>query len=223
MAERRDHVTIPRLMPLGDSALLVRFAERIDEAASSAVIAFARIAETAALPGVLEIVPNLVSVLVRYDPLAVRFVDLAAELRLLVSRNTGIAAQGASHRIIVKFGGGDGPDLEEAAKMLGIGPEAFIVRHNARPLRVLATGFAPGFVYCGLHGEDLKLPRRNTVRDRVPPGSVLFAAGQTAITSTAIPTGWHVIGRTSFSNFDAGQIPPTRLRAGDEIVFEAAP
>lgn len=211
----------PRLMPLGDGALLVRFADKIDDAASTAVISFARAVEAAKLPGVLEIVPNLVSVLIRYDPLVTRFTDLSGELSLLLSHAADVTVEGTSHSVVVTFGGDDGPDLEEAAKLLGLEVDAFIARHNAQPLRVLATGFAPGFVYCGLHEKSMTLARQQSVRPNVPPGSVLFAAGQTAITSTAIPTGWYVIGRTEMVNFDAERTPPTRLRAGDRVTFEA--
>ena len=115
----------------------------------------------------------------------------------------------------------DGPDLAEAAQALGMSTEAFIAAHNATQLRVLATGFAPGFVYCGLH-EALTLPRRTTIRPSVPAGSLLFAAGQSAITANDMPTGWHVIGGTAFSNFDPGAQPPTLLSAGDFITFEVA-
>ena len=97
----------------------------------------------------------------------------------------------------------------------------FVSQHNAVPLRVLTTGVAPGFVYCGFHPETMRLARRTSVRPPVLPGSVLFAAGQTAITSTAVPTGWHVIGRTAFRNFDPGASPPTALREGDRVIFEA--
>ena len=116
----------------------------------------------------------------------------------------------------------DGPDLDAVAAALNLSPPAFISAHNARPLRVLATGFAPGFVYCGLHPEELVIPRRAAVRASAPAGSVLFAAGQTAITSTEMPTGWHVIGSTAFANFDPTRQPPTRLAAGDIVSFEVA-
>jgi inhibitor of KinA len=86
---------------------------------------------------------------------------------------------------------------------------------------VLATGFAPGFVYCGFHEAGLRVPRRAAVRPPVAPGSVLFAAGQTAIAATPVPTGWHLIGRTDFINFDAMRDPPTILQEGDLVAFEA--
>jgi allophanate hydrolase subunit 1 len=52
---------------------------------------------------------------------------------------------------------------------------------------------------------------------------VLFAAGQTAIAATPIRTGWHVIGRTAFQNFDPQRSPPTRLSAGDLVQFGSDP
>ena len=142
---------------------------------------------------------------------------------MLLGRPAGdIRAPGGRHVIPATFGGEAGPDLEDAAMTLGLAPEAFVAAHNAAPLRVLTTGFAPGFVYCGLHREELDLPRRTAVRPAVPAGTILFAARQTAITATPLPTGWHVIGRTDFRNFNPAAMPPTTLREGDEIVFEAS-
>jgi inhibitor of KinA len=60
------------------------------------------------------------------------------------------------------------------------------------------------------------------VRPQVPAGTVLFAAGQTAIAATPIRTGWHVIGQTSFQNFDPTALPPTRLAPGDVVRFTEA-
>ena len=151
-----------------------------------------------------------------------RIADIAGELRLLLSLPSPPNPPAPiRHRVVIAFGGADGPDLDNVAGSLGMSLELFIAHHNALPLRVLATGFAPGFVYLGFHPETLRLPRRASLRPSVPPGSVLFAAGQTAIAATTIPTGWHLIGRTRLRNFAPEIDPPTRLRAGDEIVFEA--
>lgn len=208
------------LQPLGDSALLVRFGSHLDEAANSRAIAFAQAAQAQPLEGVVEIVPSLVSVLIRYNPSISRYQDIAGTVRLLLGRNQS-SADGRECRLPIRFGGENGPDLDEVAGLLKMSAETFVSHHNANPLRVLATGFAPGFVYCGFHPEALVLPRRNSVRPLVKAGSVLFAAGQTAIAATDIPTGWHVIGHTDFSNFDPKAVPPTQLKAGDRLIFEA--
>lgn len=210
----------PLILPLGDRGLLVRFATALSDAANRATIGFARRLRGALPEGVSEIDPNLVSVLLKYDPAKTGFAQLAGEVRLLLGEEREDAAAPARHAIGVRF---DGADLDEVAASLKLSASEFIAAHGARPLRVLTTGFAPGFVYCGFHAEALVLPRRTVVRASVPAGTVLFAAGQTAVASTTIPTGWHVIGHTDFRNFDADASPPTRLSEGDEIVFEALP
>ena len=144
-----DTYPAPTIVPLGDSALLVRFGTRLTDPANRAAIALADLLESMS----------------RAD---------------------------------------------------------FISQHNAQALRVLATGFAPGFVYCGLHADDLIVPRRAAVRAAVPPGTVLFAAGQTAITATELPTGWHILGHTDFTNFDPGTTPATQLKGGDHVRFTVA-
>jgi KipI family sensor histidine kinase inhibitor len=208
----------PLILPLGDRALLVRFGDRLGDAVNAAAIAFASRAESAAIAGVVEVVPNLASVLLRYDPAATDFDRLAGDVRLL-NPDAEDVQPGAAHTVPVVF---DGEDLGEVAGLVGLDARAFVDAHNARPLRVLATGFAPGFLYCGMHPEVLHVARRAVVRRQVAAGTVLFAAGQTAITSTPIPTGWHVIGRTAFRNFDPSTEPPTRVRAGDTVSFEVA-
>ncbi|HVW93063.1 MAG TPA: allophanate hydrolase subunit 1 [Devosia sp.] len=215
--------TPPLLLPLGDSGLLVRFGTSLSEAANRRAVAFARRLRAQLPAGVVEIDPNLVSVLLRYEPRHIDFERLAGEVRLLLAAPpAGDGPEPRRWTIPVRFGGAAGPDLAEVAAALSLGEDEFISRHNALPLRVLTTGFAPGFVYCGFHPQRLRLPRRPAVRPPVPAGSVLFAAGQTAIAATPIPTGWHVIGITDFRNFDPAADPPTQLREGDFVSFEKA-
>lgn len=212
------------ILPLGDQAVLVRFGATLSDEANRAAIGFAAKVVGARIGGVTEVVPSLVSVQVSYNPGKIGFAALCGELRLLLwALEPERAIAGAEHTIKVRFGGEAGPDLPEVAGLLGLDAEALVSRHCAAALRVLATGFAPGFVYCGFHPPELVLPRRTAVRPRVEPGSILFAAGQTAIAATSIPTGWHVIGRTEFANFDPWRTPPTRLQAGDLVRFEAVP
>lgn len=215
-------IASPTLIPLGDSALLVRFGDDLSEAANIAAIALARQLIADPLPGVVEVSPNLVSVLLRYDPMQTSFAALTGEVRLRTyAMGSDATGEVARHSIAITFGGEAGPDLDEVAASLGLSTSEFIKAHNALPLRVLSTGFSPGFLYCGFHPAALVVSRRSDVRASVPAGSVLFAAGQTAIAATAIPTGWHLIGRTALRNFNPHANPPTQVRAGDEVLFEA--
>lgn len=213
---------MPLILPLGDRGLLIRFAEALDDMANRAAVGFAKRLIDDPPSGVLEIVPNLVSVHLRFDPTLVRFAELAGEVRLRLSEgDPDIALETAPVAIPTRYGGVDGPDLEEVAEASGLDVMAFVEKHAAALLRVLAIGFAPGFAYCGFHSELPPLPRRQSVRKKVPAGTILYAAGQTALTATAIPTGWHVIGRTEFRNFDPDRASPLSLAAGTNVRFEA--
>jgi inhibitor of KinA len=208
---------MPEILPLGDAAVLVRFGDSLSASANSEAIAFAARLDADLPEGVEEIAPGLVSVLLRTKP-GTDFWRLSGELRLRLGGEAA-AVSGATWSIPVVF---DGEDLMEVCDRLKLAPGSFVVRHNGTPLRVLATGFAPGFVYCGFHSPALVVPRREQVRPMVPAGTVLFAAGQTAITATPIRTGWHVIGRTIFQNFDPDETPPTAFAPGDTIEFTVA-
>lgn len=218
MAEAGEGTTSARLMPLGDEALVVRFADTLSDSGNRAAIAFAARLGADPPEGVEEIAPGLVSVLLRLRP-GTDFWRLSGELRLRMGQ-VGEVPTGKAHTISVSF---DGEDLPEVAALTGHSPADFFAAHNERPLRVLATGFAPGFVYCGFHDEALIVPRREQVRPVVPAGTVLFAAGQTAIAATPIRTGWHVIGRTTFQNFDQKGEPPATMTAGDTVRFAVMP
>lgn len=209
---------VPTLLPLGDRAVLVRYGTTLSAEANEAAVAAAGRLEAMAPAGVVEVAPGLVSVLLRYAE-GTDYRRLCGEIGLLLGPEAGATPEPQSIEIAIHF---DGDDLAEVAGLIKLSPDAFIAQHNTVPLRVLATGFAPGFVYCGFHPEVLVVPRRETIRPMVPAGTVLFAAGQTAIAATPIRTGWHVIGKTAFQNFDPASEPPTRLAPGDLVRFTVA-
>lgn len=215
----------PRVLRAGDSAWLVDFGERTDDEVNNAAIAFdARVRETA-LAGVLETAPTIRSVLVRFDALAVESEELRAALNSVLAERDWLAAAPPEGRtrwhVPVCYGGVHGPHLSAIAAACGMSEGELVRDHGATPQRVRMVGFAPGFVYTGTLSELWDLPRRTEVVAAVPPGTVAVAVRQTVLTSTTIPTGWHLIGRSPWRAFDLDRDPPFVLTAGDELVFEA--
>lgn len=123
--------------------------------------------------------------------------------------------------IPVRYGGIYGPDLLEVAERLQRTENEVVSLHTAAEYTVLMVGFLPGFPYLGPLPEALHLPRRDTPRLRVPPGSVAIAGGQTGIYPQASPGGWHLIGHTDFRLFDPNERPPARLHPGQRVRFVA--
>lgn len=218
----QENEVISRLIPLGDRAILVRFGSELTLRSNHNAQAFAEICRTRIGSQILGCSSNLVSVILHYDPLKTRFADLKNQIMLLMSTFDGDdkGPDKILHAVNVIYGGAQGPCLGEVCEILGMDEDKFIRLHAKAPLHALALGFSPGFLYLGLHDENLRVPRREHVQENVPAGSILFAAGQTAITSRPIRTGWHVIGQTDFRNFDPLSLTPIKVNPGELVKFE---
>lgn len=208
------------IAPLGDAAILAEAAGDDHAAANRAALAAAAALEAGPPPGFVTAVPAIASLLVCFDALAA---DRALIERRMHDLLTGPVDQAAgSGRVVpiaVRYGGADGPDLEEAARTLGLTPAELVALHCAAPLRVMMIGFAPGYPYLGPLPPGLHLPRRATPRAAVPPGSVAIAAGLSGIYPARLPGGWHLIGRTTQTLFDPAADPPALLAPGDLVQF----
>jgi len=224
MVAMTDSPAPAHLRRAGDGAWLVDFGERTDDAVNNAAIAFDRWVRDQRIAGVVETAPTIRSVLVRFDPLALADEALAERLRAGLAERDWLSAappEGRRRwRIPVAYGGPHGPHLAEIAQERGVDEATLVEDHAAGTHRVRMVGFAPGFVYTGMLAEAWDLPRRTEVVPRVPPGTLAVAVRQTVLTSTTIPTGWRLIGRTPWRAFALDREPPFALAAGDELVFE---
>ncbi|WP_043598285.1 5-oxoprolinase subunit PxpB [Dyella ginsengisoli] len=213
-----------RCEPLAEDALLLHVGEGIAPDTSDRVLAATAVLARA-LPGV-ECVPAYASVLLRFDAEAWRTPDGPAPHQAV--REAAMAALASPDAaspvprevtVPVCYGGDAGPDLDEVARLTGLGADEVVARHAAGHYRVAMLGFAPGFPY--LLGLDpvLAVPRRADPRTRVPAGSVAIGGAQTGIYPDTLPGGWQLIGRTPLRLFDPAADEPTALRPGDRVRF----
>jgi inhibitor of KinA len=214
----------PAIVPYGDAALLVRYAEVIDPEVNDLVHALASMVRAARRGGVpwREPVPAYASLLVIYDPLAMDGLEAEARLRAMLDQPHEGLRQRQSRptlEIPVHYGGEDGPDLPAVADRLELSPAQVVELHSTTVYRAYFLGFAPGFAYLGRLPERLQLPRRSTPRQRVPPGSVGIAGEQTAVYPLATPGGWHLLGRTDVPLWDAGRDPPALIAPRQAVRF----
>ena len=208
----------------GDSAILVRFGDglNIDLQANRRAHALAQRLAAAPLEGAGEAVPGYATLLVHYDPLRL---DEAQMLEWLREQAAQAAAQQlpAPRRVEVpvRYGGADGPDLDDVARQAGLPPAEVVRLHAAGEYPVYFLGFMPGFPYLGGLDARLATPRLATPRARVPAGSVGIAGPQTGIYPLESPGGWRIIGRTPLCLFDPAADPPALLAPGDIVVFRS--
>ncbi len=209
-----------RIVPAGDSVLIVELAERIDPAINAKAIAIAAAVNGAQLTGVRDVVPTYRSVAVYFDPLRTDYDALCALLeRESAADGPDISASREALRIPVCYGGDLGPDLDGVAAFASLSADEVVRLHCATIYRVFMLGFVPGFAYMGIVDDRIAVARHATPRVRVPAGSVGIAGVQTGIYPAETPGGWQIIGRTPVKPFDPERAEPFLLSAGDTVQF----
>jgi KipI family sensor histidine kinase inhibitor len=209
-----------KLLHLGDTALAVELGDGIDRAVSAQVLALGRRLKQKCLDGVIESVPTLRSLMVCYDPLVLPAAALVAHIdELMQAGLDGSEASGRCWSLPVCYDGAFAPDLEHVAARTGLSPAQVIERHSALTYHVYMLGFLPGQGYMGDLPPELVLPRRETPRLRVPPGSLAIATTMTCIFPLDTPCGWHVIGRSPVALWENAPSPRALLAPGDQVTF----
>ncbi len=193
-----------RLLPYGPRAVLVEF----DTLAE--VMSASNAWRSAALSGVVDVVPAARTVLVVHD-------GTLDTSQLMVP--THVASASTTGTPVVLDVAYDGVDLAEVAQSCGLSVQAVVDLHSAAEYTVAFCGFMPGFAYLVGLPEVLHLPRRSTPRTRVPAGSVAIAAEFGGVYPRESPGGWHLIGRTHALLWDDSRSPPALLAPGKAVRF----
>ncbi len=211
-----------RYLPCGDAAITVEFGDEISSEMLRQVRAFAQAVHDDPPAGFLELMPTYRSVTVMFDPAGPEVDQIEARLRGAEARGQSVAVRpGRLNVMPVRYGGQDGPDLEEVARLHDLAPEQVVRLHSGREYEVYCVGFSPGFAYLGGLPPELHTPRLGTPRKLVPAGSVGIGGQQTGVYPIPTPGGWRLLGRTSFTLFDVNADPPCPVQAGDRVLFEA--
>ena len=202
-----------RILPCGETALLVECDSAAEVAPLHALLA------TAALP-VTELVPAERTVLVRLADPAQRE-SVASRLAVLLTQPLPLPPAAAPDHTLTVEVHYDGDDLAGVGSLTGLTPEAVVAAHTGRPWRVAFSGFAPGFAYLTSTPWRFDVPRRTTPRVRVPAGSVALAAEFSGVYPRESPGGWQLIGRTQLEVFDVARRPAALLRPGVRVRFRS--
>lgn len=209
----------PTLQPLGDAAFTLTLDAGPGPATTARLVALADALSCA--PGVVECAPSFQTLTVHLDPLTA---DRAALEARAVALASGVASASAPVRrwaLPVCFDPEFGPDQPELAAETGLSVDAALALLLERPLAVLAVGFLPGFPFCGMVADPLRLKRKATPRLRVPAGSVAIANGFAGVYPWVSPGGWRLLGRCPLRLFDPSRDAPALLAPGDGLRFVA--
>lgn len=210
-----------KILPSGDSAILVRFGTVISEDLNRKVRKLSAQLTGKRIHGITELVPSYSDLMILYDPLIVSFKAIYRIIEKLLQEPWEL--QEVDSRLIeipVCYEGSMGPDLEEVSRHTGLSTEEIIQIHTSVTYWVYLLGFTPGFPYLGGMNEEIACPRKSNPRQSIPAGSVGIAGNQTGIYPIDSPGGWQIIGRTPLRLFDSERKDIFLLRTGDRIRFK---
>jgi inhibitor of KinA len=210
----------PKIVPLGDSALLVHLGEEIDLVTNRRVHALAALIDRSSLEGVIETVPAYATLSIHYDPLLQTYKSLSELVASKLDQADALALNKA--RLIevpVQYGGEYGVDLALVAEYHRMRVEDVIRIHSSKTYTIYMMGFTPGFPYMGKLDDVIVTPRLETPRTHVPAGTVAIAGSQTGIYPIDSPGGWRLIGHTSLQLLDLTSETPFLFSPGDEVRF----
>jgi KipI family sensor histidine kinase inhibitor len=208
----------------GDTLILIEFEPVIDPLINARVVQLGHALRQRRMPGVRDVVPGYSSLGVHFDPLRTDLSELEriARSEAAIAERVDRLPAARLVEIPVRYGGEDGPDLENVATFAGCSPREVIARHSGATYRVYMLGFVPGFAYLGRVPAEIAAPRHRVPRERVPAGSVGIAGQQTGVYPMETPGGWQIIGRTSVVMFDDAREPACLVQAGETVRFVPA-
>src|SRR6266487_5208565 len=172
----------PKVVPLGDSALLVQLGDEIDITINRRVHALAVLIHRSPIKGLIETVPAYGTLLIHYDPLVLPYSKVNQWVRSkLEQMPDSKPGKPRCIEVPVKYGGEYGPDLESVAVYHNLQVEDVVRIHSERIYTVYMMGFTPGFPYMGKLADAISTPRLEVPRTNVPEGTVAIAGSQTGI------------------------------------------
>lgn len=214
----------PKIVPLGDSALLVQLGDEIDTTINQRVHALSALINTSPLEGVIETVPAYTTLLIHYDPLILTNAGIHDWVRKKLDHIEDVNWRKPRQlEVRVRYGGEYGVDLQFVADYHHLRVEDVIRIHSEKTYTVYMMGFTPGFPYMGKLDDAIVMPRLEMPRTRVPAGTVAIAGSQTGVYPIDSPGGWRLIGYTSVQLFDPASESPFLFSPGDEVRFVVEP
>ncbi|MDB5526641.1 MAG: transporter [Rhizobium sp.] len=238
----------PRFYPGGDRAIEVELGDGMDFTLNFLVHSLTAAIRSANISGVIELIPELASLQVSYDPDEISYGDLVKEIDRLHSGSGGTDGGELPSRLfyvpILYFDHLTEACIEDyrakvsakvfdpdlVCEMNGLAGRAALQRmHSGTEYWVAALGFWPGL--CSLMPLDdrarLIAPKYNPPRTWTPKGAIGLGGSLTCIYPDRTPGGYQLLGHSPMPIFDRAQ----RLKAfrdslalfkpGDRVRFVA--
>ena len=212
----------PKISPLGDRGILIKFGHEISETLLQKVLFYKSLLENSEFKQKVEVINTYNSLLISY---VLTIEDVYGEvLRLKQLIDKANIPKNKNYRIFtlpVCYNEEFGLDLQYISEQNKLQIDEIIRLHTAPVYQIYFIGFLPGFLYLGGLDKKLQISRKDSPRKLVEKGSVGIGENQTGIYPKNSPGGWQILGKCPVELFDKNLTEPSPFSAGDKIKFES--
>ena len=211
---------IKNISNLGDAAVYCDFGVEVNKSVNSEVIKYFKALKKENVESINNLTPSYNKLIVSYDLRKTNFKEVK---KLIENLNVNETQDNNSTKIEIPVCCDDqfSLDIKRLEEKLNIKREKILENFFSKEYFCYMTGFIAGMPFLGDLDENMRVPRLETPRVKVPKGSVALTEQFANIYTFESPGGWNILGNTPVDVFDnSKEVEPNLINPGDIVVFK---
>ncbi len=210
---------IKNISNLGDAAVYCDFGIEVNKSVNSEVIKYFKALKKENVESINNLTPSYNKLIVSYDLRKTNFKEVK---KLIENLNVNETQDKNNTKIEIPVCCDDqfSLDIKRLEEKLKINRDKILKNFFSKEYFCYMTGFIAGMPFLGDLDENIRVPRLETPRVKVPKGSVALTEQFANIYTFESPGGWNIIGNTPLDIFDnSKEVEPNLINPGDTVVF----
>ncbi len=211
---------IKNISNLGDAAVYCDFGVEVNKSVNSEVIKYFKALKKENVESINNLTPSYNKLIVSYDLRKTNFKEVR---KLIENLNVNETQDNNSTKIEIPVCCDDqfSLDIKRLEEKLNISRDKILENFFSKEYFCYMTGFIAGMPFLGDLDENMRVPRLETPRVKVPKGSVALTEQFANIYTFESPGGWNIIGNSPVDVFDnSKELEPNLINPGDIVVFK---
>jgi len=211
---------IKNISNLGDAAVYCDFGIEVNKSVNSEVIKYFKALKKENVESINNLTPSYNKLIVSYDLRKTNFKEVK---KLIEKLNVNETQDKNNSKIEIPVCCDDqfSLDIKRLEEKLKINRDKILKNFFSKEYFCYMTGFIAGMPFLGDLDENMRVPRLETPRVKVPKGSVALTEQFANIYTFESPGGWNIIGNTPLDIFDnSKEVEPNLINPGDTVVFK---
>ncbi len=211
---------IKNISNLGDAAVYCDFGTEVNKSVNSEVIKYFKALKKENVESINNLTPSYNKLIVSYDLRKTNFKEVKKLIENLNINETQ-DKNNTKIKIPVCCDNQFSLDIKRLEEKLKINRDKILKNFFSKEYFCYMTGFIAGMPFLGDLDENMRVPRLETPRVKVPKGSVALTEQFANIYTFESPGGWNIIGNTPLDIFDnSKEVEPNVINPGDTVVFK---